>query len=184
MNDRDNYLIFDLIAIFLSIFLAVFLAKSEIFIKILTTSRELEWIGSIIAGMFFTSFFTTAPAIVTLGGLVKVNSIISVAFFGAIGSVIGDMVIFRFIKDKVSLHVTDFVGRKEISKKVRYMLRSRFFKWLPALIGGLIIASPLPDELGIAFFSFSKVKPRLFILFSFIFNFTGIIFIGMVANAL
>jgi hypothetical protein len=164
--------------------MAVFLAKSELFVKILVTSKELEWMGSIIAGMFFTSFFTTAPAIVTLGALAKADSIFAVAFFGAIGSVIGDMVIFRFFKDKISLHITDFIGHEEISRKVRYMLRSRFFKWLPAFIGGLIIASPLPDELGVAFFSFSKIKPRTFIILSYMFNFIGILLIGIVAKTL
>ncbi len=36
-------------------------------IKVLTSTKELEMLGSFIAGISFTLFFTAAPAVVTLG---------------------------------------------------------------------------------------------------------------------
>ena len=50
--------------------------------------------------------------------------------------------------------------------------------------GGLILASPLPDELGVAVLGFSKMRLKYFALLSFVFNFLGIAVIGLVARAL
>ena len=51
-------------------------------------------------------------------------------------------------------------------------------------MGGLIIASPFPDELGIGLLGFSKMRTRWFVLLSFTFNFIGIFLIGLVAKTL
>ena len=67
---------------------------------------------------------------------------------------------------------------------MKALFKFKFFRWLTWLIGGLIIASPLPDELGISLLGFSKAKTSLFIVLSFVFNFLGILFIGWVARAL
>ena len=63
------------------------------------------------------------------------------------------------------------------------MAKLKFFRWLTFLVGGLIIASPLPDELGISILGFSKMKVSWFIAISLVFNFIGILLIGVVARA-
>lgn len=183
-SNTSDLLIIDLIIFLISIIASVFLVKTGVLVNILTTTIELEWIGSFIAGMFFTSVFTTTPAIVTLGGIAQVDSILATAIFGAMGAVVGDMVIFNFFHDKLSPHFEEIINYKKFARRFRLLIGSRYFKWLPTLIGGLIIASPLPDEMGIAFMSISKVPPRLFVIFSYIFNFIGILMIGLVAKAI
>ena len=64
------------------------------------------------------------------------------------------------------------------------LLKLKLFRRVSFFVGGLIIASPLPDELGISLFGFSKIKMSWFIPLSFIFNFIGIVLIGVVAQAL
>ena len=62
------------------------------------------------------------------------------------------------------------------------MFRFKHFRWLTLLAGALLIASPLPDELGIALLGFSKVSTRYFAILSFVFNFLGILGIGFTAH--
>ena len=72
---QKNNLMRDLGIIILSVVIAIILAKSDVLVRILTSSKELEIIGTFMAGMFFTSIFTTAPSIVTLGEIAQVNSV-------------------------------------------------------------------------------------------------------------
>lgn len=181
---NKNFLMRDIMLIVLSVIFAVVLAKTDILIKILTSTQELKFFGSFIAGIFFTSIFTTAPAIVTLGELARANSIMSVAILGAIGALAGDLIIFRFIRDEFSEHLMELVKHQGIVKRIRALSKLKFFRWLTFLTGGLIIASPLPDELGIGLLGFLKMKTSWFILISFLFNFMGILLIGLVAKIL
>ena len=56
------------------------------------------------------------------------------------------------------------------------MFNHRIKKYLIYSFAGLVIASPLPDELGITLMAgFSKIKPLKLFLISFTFNTLGII---------
>lgn len=182
-NRTSGLLWHDVLIIVISLGIAIVLVKTEVLVKILMSTRELELLGSFITGLFFTSVFTTVPAIVTLGELARIHSIVPVAFFGALGAVIGDLVIFRFVRDRFSEHVLELVNHRNMARKMRMFLELKLFRWLSFFVGGLIIASPLPDELGISFFGFSKMKTSWFIPLSFFFNFIGILLIGLVARA-
>lgn len=81
----------DLAIIAISVVVAVFLVKTRVIVDILTSSIQLELFGSFVAGIFFTSVFTTAPATVTLGEMARENSVILVAIFGGLGAVAGDL---------------------------------------------------------------------------------------------
>ncbi|MEK7557169.1 MAG: hypothetical protein AAB538_04290, partial [Patescibacteria group bacterium] len=49
-------------------------------------------------------------------------------------------------------------------------------------LAGIIIASPLPDEIGIALLGFMKTRKKDFFLLSLVANFLGILAIGLVAR--
>ncbi len=183
-NQKDGFLIWDAAIIALSVLVAVILVETNVIGKILTSARELKLLGSFIAGMFFTSIFTTAPSIVTLGQIAHSNSIALTAFFGAIGAVLGDLIIFRFVKDRLSEHLMELIKHEGWGKRAKALLRLKYLRWFTFFAGGLIIASPLPDELGISILGLSKIKTLWFIPISFAFNFIGIIIIGLAAKAL
>lgn len=172
----------DLAIIFFSVVIALFLVKSEILISILETSEKLEWLGSFIVGMFFTSVLTTAPAMVTLGQMAQVDSIWLTALFGALGAVIGDLIIFRFVRDRFEEHLQELLKHKTSGRRFRALFKFKIMRWLTFLVGGLIIASPLPDELGIGLLGFSKTKTAMFLPLSFVCNFLGILAIGLAAK--
>lgn len=166
----------------LSIVIAVILAKTGVLADILTATKELRIVGSFVAGIFFISVFTAAPALVVLGEIAEANSIFLVAFFGGLGALLGDLLIFRFMRNTVKNDI-DFIIDKIKSGKVRKILDSKLLRWVTPVIGALIIASPLPDELGVTMLGLSHMKPRFFIPLSFALNFLGILLIAFMFKA-
>ena len=162
-NHKNGFLFHDLLIIALSIGVAILLLKTNILVAILTSTKEVEFLGSFIAGLFFTSVFTTAPAIVALGSIAHANSLLPVVVFGALGATIGDLIIFRFVRDEFSEHLLELAQHKSSFRRLRALLRMRIFRWMSFFVGGLIIASPFPDELGIGLWGFSKMRARWFI---------------------
>jgi hypothetical protein len=168
----------------MSIFLAVVLAETHILENLLSTTKDYGLLGSFVAGLFFTSIFTTAPSVVALGEISQMQSIIQVAFVGAAGAMLGDLLIFQFIRDKLSEHLMELMKGEIAGAKRKFRHHLKFFRWLTFFVGGLIIASPLPDELGVGLLGLSKMNTVWFAPLSFLFNFIGILMIGLVANAI
>ena len=184
MTDQEKKNLFqDSAIIALSVVVALVLAESDILINVLASSQKMEWLGSFLAGMFFTSLLTTAPATVTLGEIAQNNSLWLTALFGALGAVVGDLVIFRFVRDRFGEHLQELLQHRTSGRRFRALFKLKIMRWLTFLAGGLIIASPLPDELGISLLGFSKTKTLLFLPLSFVCNFIGILMIGLAARA-
>ena len=177
-------LLWDFLFIIASVFVAGILLETGTLAHVLTSVRELEGLGTFIVGIFFTSVFTTAPAIVTLGEIAEIQGVLMTAFWGALGAVCGDLIIFRFIRDQVSEHVTQLIGEQGVYRRLKRTLRLKSFRWMAFLIGGLILASPIPDEVGISILGFSRMKMWVFITLSFFANFVGILIIGAIASSI
>jgi hypothetical protein len=167
--------------ILLSIVFAVWLVQTGEIEKLLESIKGLRYVGSIGAGMLFTSVFTTAPSIVILGQIAHTKSILEVALLGGLGAMIGDLIIFRFIKNDLSGDFKYILAHSKF-RRLKILSRARIFRWLVPFLGALVIASPLPDELGLAMLGFSRLKTIYFIPISFTFNFLGILLIGYIAN--
>lgn len=182
--NKNSIFFHDLSIVALSILIAVILVKANILSSFLETTSSFKFIGSFIAGMFFTSVFTTAPAIVTLGEIAKHEALLPTAFFGALGALLGDIVIFQFIRDELAEHFIELVKHNSIWKRYHALFRLKYFRWFTFMLGGMIIASPFPDELGITLLGFTKTKTNLFIPISFVFNFIGIVMIGFVVRTI
>lgn len=171
------------VALFLfGIFIAVYLIKTGAIHRLMATVQGMEIVGSFVGGLFFTSMLTAAPATIVLGEIAQDNSILVTAFFGGLGAIIGDYIIFRLIKDSLSKPII-YIFKKTGLKGLFSAWRIRRFGWLISFIGAVIIASPLPDEIGLAMLGLSKIKTAKFIPLSFSLNFLGILIIGLVAKS-
>lgn len=138
-------------------------------------------LAAFVSGVFFTSAFTIAPSAVALASLALVSPIGSVALFGALGAMTGDLVIFLFLRDRFAADLSAAFKRSPL----RVFLRSfhfGFIKWLSPLFGALIIASPLPDELGLALLGLSRTSVALLLPISFVMNLAGIYGIAYVPH--
>ena len=180
-ENKKKGLVKNLAVVFLSVLVAIILFKTGILRDLFGSVQELKFIGSFVAGVFFISIFTVAPASVMLFEIVQTTPVWEVAIFGGIGSVLGDFIIFRFIKDNLADEIINFFKKTRIQKVVG-IFRLSTFRWLTPLIGAIIIASPLPDELGLTMMGLSKVKTSTFILISFVLNFFGILTLALIVK--
>ena len=183
-NRARSNLMRDLAIVGFSIIVAVIIVRSGAVENFLVATKKFEIIGSFIAGLFFTTVFSAAPATVVLGQIAHANSVFLVAFFGALGAVCGDFIIFRFIKHDISADVDYLVKQNRTLGRLKHVFKLRFFRWFIPMLGALVVASPLPDELGLALMGLSKIKVRVFIPLSFSLNFLGIFVIGLVARSI
>lgn len=133
-------------------------------------------IASFIAGIFFTSLLTISPASIVIADLGTRGAPLEIAFFGALGAVVGDMILFFFIKDKVSLEIAELLKNK-IEHYHLDRMHSKYARWVLPALGAFIIASPLPDELGIMLMGAAKMKTRNLIPVSFVMNFIGVLLV-------
>ena len=178
-----NHILHDLGIIGASFFVAFWLQSSGLIDRFVGATGGMFWLESIVAGMFFTSAFTTAPAIVLLGNLVQHSSPVTVAFFGGLGAMVGDLIIFRFFRDAFSEDFFYLIGRHERGR-ILHIFRTKLFRWFTPFVGALIVASPLPDELAMVLMGFSRTNTRIVIVFSYVANTVGILVIGLAARAL
>ncbi len=163
----------------LSIVLAVFILKSDFIKDYIYQLGKLEYLGALISGLFFTYGLTTAPSISVLYLISRDLNPIGVALFGALGALISDYLIFRFVKYSLSKEI------KRLADKIKFHphLKKSYIKILKKiapLIAGIIIASPLPDELAASILGSIKVDDREFVLISIVSNFIGILVIALV----
>ncbi len=168
-----------------SVVLAYLVFKSGILGYILTQTFEIELVGAFVAGFFFTSLISTAPAIVALGTIAGAGHepLWMIAIVGGLGSLLGDLILFAFLKN----HIADELHRFTLhpsNARLRKLLHLRSIRWLLGFIGAVIIASPLPDELGLALMGVGKMRIWLLAALSFVFNSIGIYIIGLVARNL
>ncbi|MEK9173271.1 MAG: hypothetical protein AAB594_01705 [Patescibacteria group bacterium] len=174
-------LIRDLAIVALSVFVAVNLAGSGAVEKFLVNTEGLVFLGSFLAGLFFVSIFTVAPAMVAIVEIAKTGTPLwELAIFGGLGAMLGDLLIFRFVRDRISEDISKLIeGRKGRWLKI---FKFKSFRWVAAFLGAVVVASPLPDELGLAMMGFSKMKTTTFLPLSFILNSAGILVIGILSR--
>lgn len=152
------------------------LAKTPLVDRIIREIGSLGYLGAFITGIFFVSTFTVAPAAVILFHLADTLHPIEVAILAGLGAMVGDYVIFRFMKDKVFEELLPLI-RKLHTPKLKLLFKSPYFAWILPVVGAFIIASPLPDEAGVTMLGLSKIKKWQFFLLAFVLNAVGIFLI-------
>src|SRR3990167_4370255 len=155
---------------------ALILFRYEGFHLFLLNLGQLGYIGAFIAGIFFVSIFTVASGTVILLVLAESLSVIELGIIAGLGAVVGDFVIFRFIRsnliEEIKLLYNSFGGR-HLTK----LLDTKYFSWTLPVIGAILIASPFPDEIGVTLMGISRMKTYQFLIISFILNAVGIFLI-------
>lgn len=154
----------------------VYISQTPLLDQFISQIGAFGYIGAFIVGVFFVSTFTVVPASVVLFHLAQLDNPYIVAFVAGLGAMIGDQLVYLFIKDKL-FEEWRFFFRKLKFNKVKKLFHSPYFAWVLPLFGAIIIASPLPDELGVGLMGASKIKKGQFLFLTFILNTVGILLI-------
>lgn len=167
--------------LFVSIVFALFLSKQEPFQTFLLNLGDLGYIGAFFAGALFVSTFTVATGAVILFVLAEKLSLIEIGLIAGLGAVLGDFIIFKFVKDNLLEEITPIYQRLG-GFHITRVLHTKYFSWTLPVIGAVIIASPFPDEIGVTLMGISKMKTYQFLFISFVLNATGIFLIVLASS--
>lgn len=163
---------------------ALIISRLPFFNHIIQLVGQLGFIGAFFSGMLFASTFTVATGGLLLIRLSNTLNPLVLIFSGACGAVFADLLIFHFVKDKVSSEVTPiyekFIARHHLKK----ILHTRYFSWTLPVLGAIIIASPLPDELGVSLLGISAMTATKFAAVSFLSHTLGMISVVLLAGAI
>ncbi len=166
----------NLLLLVLGLIFAYFISQDQSFRSFLLSLGSLGYLGAFIGGLLWVSTFTMAIGIVILVVLAKQLPFIQLGVVAVLGAVIGDFLIFYFVKDDLTNEIRPIynkLGGKHLTK----VLHTKYFSWTLPVIGALIIALPLPDELGVSLMGLSQMKALEFFLVSLLSHTTGIFLI-------
>ncbi len=168
----------------LSLLLLFLFADSVVVSTVIQRFGGHGYLGAFAAGMFFVSTFTVAPATLLLYNLAEQGfGTIGIALAAGAGAVLGDLLIFRFFRRHLFGEAAPLLVRTE-QTPLNALFHSPHFGWLTPLLGALIIASPLPDEIGIGFMGVTKITQWQFILLTYVLNAVGIWIIVSLAQTI
>lgn len=139
--------------------------------------------GTFIAGALFVYGFTAALATAILLILAQQQNILLAGLVGGFGALIGDLLIFQFIRHSFSDEIKE-LSEEPIFKGIKTRVPPAVRNYLAPVLGGIIIASPLPDEIGISLLATTTISTRTFAILSFLLNTAGIFVILLVGTIL
>lgn len=171
----------NLTILLISILFAYAFGQTYLYQALLDNLQTVGLPGIFLVGIFFTSIFTVAPAVVVLVGLGQIYDSAIIAPFAGAGAMFGDYVIFRFIREGILDELKAVIGKHNLAKLL-HPFRSRYFVWLLPLFGAVIIASPLPDEPGVAMMGISRIRRWAFMAIAFVLNTIGVYLLVSATN--
>ncbi len=171
----------DLLLFVLSVALFFFLLASPQVHAFISSSKDWGYFGALIAGLFFSYGLTSLPAVAVLAILSESLNVVVMAFIAAAGATASDFFLFTVMRKKIVERVR-IVERSNWFAKLKETKRFKFLTFLLPIAGGLLIASPVPDEIAIAVLGFSKLNSRIFLLLAFCAKFFGILVIAGIAS--
>lgn len=142
----------------------------------------LGYSGTFVAGILFTYGFTSAPATAIFLILAEHQNIYLASFIGGLGALIGDLFIFSFIRQSFADEIKKLSSERIVnyfSSKVPGLIK----KYTLPVAAGFIIASPLPDEIGVSLLAASTIiSTKVFMIISYLLNTAGIFAIYLVGS--
>ncbi len=156
-----------------SLLSAAVLTRAGFFQEIVAVLGSWAYVGAFFAGLLFVSTFTVSFGGVLLFQMAESLTVWEVALAAGLGAVVSDFFIFKFVKNNLVREVQPLYNTLG-GKGINHVLHTRYFSWTLPFVGALIIASPLPDEIGVSLMGLSKMKAWQFLAISFALNALGI----------
>lgn len=145
---------------------------------------SLGFLGTFLTGILFTYGFTAAPATAIFLILAKEQNIFLAGLIGGLGALLGDLFIFNFIRYSFNDEVRKLY-RERLVMYVNGKTPNLIKRYLLPVVAGFIIASPLPDEIGVTMLAASRsISVKIFSVISYVLNTAGIFAVLIIGSAL
>jgi BASS family bile acid:Na+ symporter len=158
----------NLIILILSLGFTFALTQSSIISNLTHHLKQFGYLSVFIAGSLFASTFTVAIGALIIANIASLYNPLIIVIIGALGAVATDFLIFKLVRHKAETHVNPIYKLFPHHQHLQKILHTKFFGWSLSLVGAIILASPLPDELGISLMGLSTIKNRQFFLISYL----------------
>ena len=143
---------------------------------------SLGYLGMFLLGMGFSYGFTTPPVTAILLLTAKSQDILISGLIGGFGALLSDLLIFHLIRYSFA----DEIKRLSETRLVTYIDKKtpyRLDRYLLPVLAEFVIASPLPDEIGVSLLAATRhVSRKVFSVFSYVMSTIGIFIILIVGS--
>ena len=166
----------------LSFVLAYIFFSGRNFLPFRNFLLSLGYFGTFLVGILFVYGFTAAPATAILLILAKGQNIFLAGLIGGFGALVGDLIIFRLIRHSFADEL-EKLSKERIILHINSKTPDLLKKYFILALAGFIIASPLPDEIGVSLLAASKkISTEIFSIISYLLNTAGIFVILILGN--
>lgn len=134
------------------IFVAYYIFSMDGVVSFLSRFDKYVYFGVFLAGILFSFGFST-PFAIGFFAVLNPSNIFLAAIIGGIGSTLSDIFIFRTIKISFQDEFDNLLREKavlKLHKLIDSSLTVKIRQYLLYIFAGIVIASPLPDEAGVA----------------------------------
>ncbi len=170
-----------------TIFLAYVTFRTATVQEFFHSLRELGYVSSFIGGFLFAFGFGAPFGVAILATIANDVNIYLAAAIGGAGALASDFLLFTFIRTTFDDEIERFKCSKAYGLFNGMLLRrippkTAFYMLLG--VAGIVIASPLPDEFGVAMLAgITTISNRTFAAVSFALNSLGILAVLWIGQA-
>lgn len=181
---KKRRLLRDFLIISISVIVAIYIQSSATADILVQYFSGINFVPAAVAmGFLFSLTFTAAIAtsVFILLSQTSQNPYL-VALLGGVGSILANGIIYKFFKDEF-IEDIEILEPKYAKKIAHKIMHSKIFVGVIPYIAALTLASPLPDEIGIAILAGANYKYTKFFLLSFSLHTIGILLIVLFGRA-
>ena len=175
-NTMRNLRYKNIILFLISLGLAIFLVREGLTNLLAEKIGQWGYLGSYFLGIMFSSSLTVGVAVVFIYSLGQELNPVLVVIFAALGSVTGDFIFYKVIKDQLLDELKEIYAKISLfpKKQLKIILENKYFAWFVPSVAYLIILTPIPDEVGIGMLSSIRYSVKKLLILTFILHLIGI----------
>lgn len=151
--------------------------------QFLNALGNFKFLSYFIAGFLFSFGFTT-PFAVGFFIIANPENIFLMSLFGGVGSLVSDIFIFKLIKFSFMdefRKIEKNISIKNLNQKIKKNIPEKIRNYLLFVLAGFIIASPLPDEIGVTMLAgLEHIRFIPFVILSFFLKYFGVLAILLI----
>lgn len=189
MSDKNQYrirkrrLLRDFAIIAVSIAVALYIQSSQISELLVHFFSGANFIpAAIIMGGLFAITFSAAISTSVLIILAQTtNNPFLIALLGGLGSALANVVIYKFFEKEIISDI-EIIEPKYAQRIAHKIIHSKLYLGLVPYASALLLASPLPDEVGMLLLTSANYKYKHIFLMSFGFHAIGILTLIYIAS--
>ncbi|OGS55715.1 MAG: hypothetical protein A3K60_00985 [Euryarchaeota archaeon RBG_19FT_COMBO_56_21] len=140
---------------------------------------QLGYVSAFLGGMLFAFGFGAPFGVAILATIADDVNILVAGLVGGLGALLSDYILFKFIRVTFNDEILRFKSSRAFSFVDGALIRKlppRLSFYIILGVAGFVIASPLPDEIGVAMLAgIATVRDRTFAVMSFALNTLGIL---------